>query len=85
MAARVPARLSAAGKPRGAHAPAFSAAEGRRFGLTVGGAFLALAALLWWRHHPTRTTVAAVLGALLVLAAAFAPWASAAALRISIE
>ena len=67
MAARIPARLSATA------GSALSEAEGRRFGLTVGGAFLALAALLWWRHHPTRTTVAAVLGALLVLAALAAP------------
>ena len=62
MAARVPARLSAA---RG---EAFSAAEGRRFGLTVGGAFLALAAVFWWRDHPTRAAVVAALGGALALA-----------------
>ena len=37
MEARVPARLNTA--------------EGRRFGLTVGAAFLVLSALLWWRGH----------------------------------
>jgi hypothetical protein len=35
--------------------------EGRRFALTVGGAFLMLAALAWWRG---RTLIAASLGAL---------------------
>jgi hypothetical protein len=30
-----------------------TAAEGRRFGLTVGVAFLALTALLWWRSFDT--------------------------------
>ena len=47
---------------------AFSAAEGRRFGLTVGGAFLALAAFFWWRDHPTRAAVVAALGGALALA-----------------
>ena len=66
MAARVPARLST-------KAPPFSAAEGRSFGLTVGGAFLALAALFWWRDHATRATVAAAIGAALVLAGLAVP------------
>ena len=47
MAERVPARLTPA--------------EGRKFALTVGTAFLALAALTWWRDH---MLVARVLGAL---------------------
>ena len=67
MAARVPARLSPA------NGQAFSAAEGRRFGLTVGGAFLALAALFWWRDHPTRGAVAAALGGALVVAGLVIP------------
>ncbi len=47
LEARVPARLTGA--------------AGRKFGLTVGGAFLVLAALLYyWRH---KETAAAVLGA----------------------
>jgi hypothetical protein len=41
--------------------------EGRKFGLMVGGAFLLLAALLWWRAHTGAALVAAVLGAALVL------------------
>lgn len=31
------------------HQPGLRAAEGRRFGVTVGMAFAALGALLWWR------------------------------------
>jgi hypothetical protein len=42
-------------------------AEGRKFGLTVGGAFLFLGALLWWRAHTGAALIAAVLGAALVL------------------
>lgn len=43
-------------------------AQGRTFGLTVGGAFLAIGAFLWWRGH---LKTAAVLGAIgFVLAAA---------------
>lgn len=59
MAARVPARLSPG--------------EGRRFGLTVGGAFLALAALLWWREHPVPAGAAGLLGSALALAGLVAP------------
>lgn len=54
MAGGVPARLTAA--------------EGRKFGLVVGGAFLVLGAILWWRTHVTPATVALVLGAALSLA-----------------
>lgn len=54
MAAGVPARLT----PR----------EGRRFGLTVGGAFLVLAAIGWWRGGGIATDVFAALGGLLALA-----------------
>lgn len=58
MAAHLPARLTAA--------------EGRRFGATVGGAFLVLALVLWWRNLLVASLVAAALatpflaGALLV-------------------
>ena len=48
MAKRIPARLTAA--------------QGRRFGLTVGGAFLLLAAVAWWRGSLTTRTVLATLG-----------------------
>ncbi len=60
MEAGIPARLSAA--------------EGRKFGLTVGVSFLVLAALLhFWRHKETAGAVTGVLGVLLVLAAVAAP------------
>ena len=54
LATGIPARLSAA--------------EGRRFGFTVGGAFLALAALAWWRGRDHGALVFAGVGGLLVLA-----------------
>ena len=47
--------------------------EGRRFGLTVGLAFLALAALVAWRGHPKVATTLGVLGALLVVAGLVVP------------
>lgn len=58
MAATVPAGLSAR--------------EGRKFGFTVGGAFLALGGLLWWRHRPAAPYLGG-LGAALALAALVAP------------
>ena len=61
MAERVPARLTAA--------------EGRKFGLTVGLAFLVFAALFYWRHKLLRAEVAGGIGGLLVLAALIAPTA----------
>lgn len=59
MAKGVPARLSAA--------------EGRRFGLVVGAAFLLLGGLAWWREHAGRAEVLAAVGGLLVLAALVLP------------
>ena len=59
MAEGIPARLSAA--------------EGRKFGLTVGVAFMAMAAILAWRSHERLATIAGVLGAALLLAAMLAP------------
>lgn len=59
MAKRVPARLTAA--------------EGRRFGLTVGIAFLVFAGIAWWRDHSTASTILAGLGALLVVAGLVIP------------
>jgi hypothetical protein len=48
--------------------------QGRKFGLTVGIAFLALAALLhFWRHRETVAAVMGSVGALLVLAALLIP------------
>ena len=59
MAAGVPARLTAA--------------QGRKFGLTVGGAFLVLAAIAWWRGHPITVNVLGSLGAVLALAGLVVP------------
>jgi hypothetical protein len=59
MAAGIPARLTAA--------------QGRRFGLTVGGAFLVFAGIAWWRSHPAISTVLASLGATLSLAGLIIP------------
>ena len=59
MATAIPARLTAS--------------EGRRFGLTVGGAFLVLAALGWWRGHEVAPAAFATLGALLVIAGLAVP------------
>lgn len=59
MADRIPAGL----KP----------GEARRFGLTVGAAFLAIAAISWWRGHPTTLRVTGGLGAALVVLGAALP------------
>ena len=59
MAAGVPARLTAA--------------QGRKFGLTVGGAFLVLSAIAWWRGHPITVTVLGSLGAVLAVAGLVVP------------
>ncbi len=59
MAERVPARLTAA--------------QGRRFGTTVGGAFLVLAAVAWWRGHPTTVNVLGTLGGVLTVAGLLVP------------
>lgn len=59
MAAGVPARLTTA--------------QGRRFGFTVGGAFLLFAAIAWWRGHPITTNVLTMLGGTLFLAGLTVP------------
>jgi hypothetical protein len=56
---RIPARLS----PK----------EGRKFGFTVGIAFLVLTAISWWRGHEIAPYVLGGAGALLVLAGALVP------------
>ena len=47
--------------------------EGRRFGFTVGGAFLVFAAFAWWRERDLVANVLASLSGLLVLAAVLIP------------
>ncbi len=62
MEAGIPARLSAQ--------------QGRKFGFTLGAAFLVLAALLYfWRHRVLTGEVFAGIGAALVLGALVAPTA----------
>src|SRR6185295_3284434 len=59
MAEGVPARLTAA--------------EGRKFGLTVGIAFLALGSFVMWRGKQRTATVLLSLGAVLVVAGLVVP------------
>lgn len=59
LADRVPARLSAA--------------EGRKFAFTVGGAFLVLAAITFWRAHPMASAVFGGLSGSLLLAGLLLP------------
>ena len=59
MEERIPARLT----PR----------EGRKFGLTVGAAFLALGGLLAWRGRATGSAVCLALGGALGLAGLLLP------------
>jgi hypothetical protein len=54
-------------------APRLTAAEARRFGYTVGAAFLVLGGLLAWRGRSTGAMVAASLGGALVLGALVFP------------
>ena len=50
-----------------------TAGEGRKFGLTVGIAFLVLAGLTWWRGKHTTSTVLQILGVLLIFAGLVLP------------
>ena len=59
MATGVPTRLTAA--------------QGRRFGLTVGGAFAVLSAITWWRGHVWTMYAFGSLGGLLILAGLVVP------------
>ena len=59
LAQRIPARLSPA--------------EGRKFALTVGAAFLALAGVTWWRGHEKIMTIVGALGAAFIIAGLLAP------------
>lgn len=63
MAHSIPARLTGP----------YTAAAGRRFGFTVGAAFLVFAGIAFWRGHPTVTTILAALGGTLGLGALVAP------------
>ena len=50
-----------------------SPAELRRFGCTVGGVFLLLGAISWWRGHTVPPLVFGTLGTLLVVPGLIAP------------
>ncbi|HKG93327.1 MAG TPA: hypothetical protein VKA84_15580, partial [Gemmatimonadaceae bacterium] len=66
MEAGIPARLSTDAR-----------AEGRKFGLQVGAAFLVLAGIAYWRNKHTVSTILASLGAVLILGGLVAPAAMA--------
>lgn len=51
----------------------FTVAEGRKFGLTVGAAFVALAGLVLWRGHPLVAGIALAPGVGLLLAGLLVP------------
>jgi hypothetical protein len=51
----------------------FTASQGRRFGLTVGTAFLVFAAIAWWRGSGTTANVLGLLGAALAAAGLLLP------------
>ena len=53
--------------------PGATRAELRRFGITVGGGFLALALAGWWRGHVLPPRLFSTLGALLLVAGLAAP------------
>jgi len=50
-----------------------SRSELRKFGLTVGGAFVVLGLISWWRGHEWAPRVLWTLGALLAVPGALAP------------
>jgi Saxitoxin biosynthesis operon protein SxtJ len=52
-----------------------SPAEGRKFGLTVGGAFLVITAILWWRGKHGAVPFIGGLGGVLILGGLLAPTA----------
>jgi hypothetical protein len=51
----------------------YTAAAGRKFGLTVGTAFAVFSGIARWRGHPTTFLVLASLGAALILGALVMP------------
>ncbi len=53
--------------------PRLTAAQGRRFGLTVGTAFAIFAGIASWRGHPTTFTVLGSVGGLLIVAGLVIP------------
>ena len=58
---------------RGITMSGVSRSELRKFGLTVGGAFIVLGAVSWWRGHDIAPRVLWMLGVLLLVPGAVAP------------
>jgi hypothetical protein len=54
-------------------ATGFTPRDGRRFGVQVGLALLALALVARWRGHPTSAALLGAVGALLLAGGVFAP------------
>jgi Saxitoxin biosynthesis operon protein SxtJ len=51
----------------------YTAAAGRKFGLTVGGAFAVFSLIAWWREHATALAVFTALALLLSATALITP------------
>ena len=51
----------------------YTAAQGRKFGITVGLAFAVLATISWWRGHHYPVYVLAALGGVLILGGLLIP------------
>lgn len=61
------------GGESGRNPPRLTPREGRKFGLTLGTAFLVLAAVLRWRGHDGLAVVGGVLGILMLFAGTALP------------
>jgi hypothetical protein len=59
-----------------------TSAEGRRFGLTLGVAFVVLSLVLWWRDHDAARTVTGVLALLFILGGLLVPSRMAPVFRV---
>ena len=55
------------------HATEYTPQENRKFGVTVGIAFIALAGLLWWRGKLTGVAIAGGAGTLLLVSGLLVP------------
>ena len=53
----------------------YTSSQGRKFGLTVGGAFAVIAAVSWWRDHHRAPIVFGGIALILISASAIAPLA----------
>ena len=73
MAKGVSARLTAGPDGRPADDRSLRRSKGRKFGLTVGAAFVVLAGLAYWRGSHRTATVFAAVGGLLLLAGLLIP------------